>query len=337
MTTPMPPDARPASQEKESMRRYDLNTNYRCGSTIEEMERADDGEWVRYEAVEQEVAALKAQLTALEAEHVLLHEVAKRHGVPRWENRPLATGFEMMLKSQRATTDAVLARAEKELPDRCDLIARLAECYRWSGADPDGNEDWRLAEHAVEEVKRLREESDAENARLDAENAALKSQLTALEAKLKPPVEAAIEGEPPVLFKSWPDVFKEYVRMCRVNADHFAKWEAAEAEQRRLQQGWKELSAVLKMGGMDDPAFLIGAVQSQVRIINELKAEQEAAASALAMMLAKADEWLAEADRLEYRGRMSAAERNKEHASFLKTLVASMPIEAALPSGKEGR
>ena len=32
--------------------RYDLITNYRAGSSIEEMERADDGEWVRYEDVE---------------------------------------------------------------------------------------------------------------------------------------------------------------------------------------------------------------------------------------------------------------------------------------------
>lgn len=41
-----------------------------------------------------------------------------------------------------------------------ELIAWLAECYRLSGADPDGNEDWRLAPHAVEEVRRLRKEYD---------------------------------------------------------------------------------------------------------------------------------------------------------------------------------
>lgn len=46
------------------------------------------------------------------------------------------------------------------LIERDQLITQLAECYRLSGADPDGNEDWRLAPHAVEEVKRLREESD---------------------------------------------------------------------------------------------------------------------------------------------------------------------------------
>lgn len=41
------------------------------------------------------------------------------------------------------------------------LTSNLAECYRLSGADPDGNEDRRLAPHAVEEVARLRDESDA--------------------------------------------------------------------------------------------------------------------------------------------------------------------------------
>ena len=40
-------------KEKASMiQRYDLITNYRCGSTIEEMESSDDGEWVRWEDVE---------------------------------------------------------------------------------------------------------------------------------------------------------------------------------------------------------------------------------------------------------------------------------------------
>jgi hypothetical protein len=46
--------------------------------------------------------------------------------------------------------------------ERDALIAQLAECYRLSGADPDGNEDWRLAPRAVAEVKRLR--SDYEEA-----------------------------------------------------------------------------------------------------------------------------------------------------------------------------
>lgn len=35
----------------------------------------------------------------------------------------------------------------------------LAACYRLSGADPDGNEDWRLAPRAVGEIRRLIDES----------------------------------------------------------------------------------------------------------------------------------------------------------------------------------
>ena len=46
------------------------------------------------------------------------------------------------------------------LNDFAELESALAECYRLSGADPDGDEDWRLACHAVDEVRRLREESD---------------------------------------------------------------------------------------------------------------------------------------------------------------------------------
>src|SRR5271154_388847 len=42
------------------------------------------------------------------------------------------------------------------------LTVQLAECYHLSGADPDGAEDWRLAPHAVTEVRRLREESESE-------------------------------------------------------------------------------------------------------------------------------------------------------------------------------
>ena len=41
-----------------------------------------------------------------------------------------------------------------------EALHDLAECYRLSGADPDGNEDWRLAPYAVEAVRELREDYD---------------------------------------------------------------------------------------------------------------------------------------------------------------------------------
>lgn len=45
-----------------------------------------------------------------------------------------------------------------------EKIARLehdlSECYKLTGADPDGNEDWRLAAYARDEVRRFRQEFD---------------------------------------------------------------------------------------------------------------------------------------------------------------------------------
>ena len=35
----------------EKPQRYDLVTSYRCGSAIEEMEKSEDGEWVRWESL----------------------------------------------------------------------------------------------------------------------------------------------------------------------------------------------------------------------------------------------------------------------------------------------
>lgn len=44
------------------MKRYDLITNYRCGSAVEEMEPADDGEWVRYEEVAAVIAGYEQRM-----------------------------------------------------------------------------------------------------------------------------------------------------------------------------------------------------------------------------------------------------------------------------------
>jgi hypothetical protein len=43
----------------------------------------------------------------------------------------------------------------------------LAECYRLTGADPDGNTDAALAPYAVAEVKRMREELEQEIDRVE--------------------------------------------------------------------------------------------------------------------------------------------------------------------------
>jgi hypothetical protein len=56
-----------------------------------------------------------------------------------------------------------LSEAERTV---AKLQGMLAECYRLTGADADGNEDWRLAQQAVDEVRRLRQESDEAERRL---------------------------------------------------------------------------------------------------------------------------------------------------------------------------
>ena len=73
---------------------------------------------------------------------------------------------------------AALREERDELRQRiAALEADLAECYRLTGADPDGNEDWRLAPQAVREVTRLRQESDAAERRIAETVAWLESQV----------------------------------------------------------------------------------------------------------------------------------------------------------------
>lgn len=57
--------------------------------------------------------------------------------------------------------------------ERARLTADLAECYRISGADPDGDSDEHLAKHAVQAVKELREECTEEGERADRLQATL--------------------------------------------------------------------------------------------------------------------------------------------------------------------
>lgn len=57
-------------------------------------------------------------------------------------------------------------RLQGALRELSALRAQLAECYRLSGADPDGNDDAHLARYAVQEVRRLREEADETSAQL---------------------------------------------------------------------------------------------------------------------------------------------------------------------------
>ena len=68
----------------------------------------------------------------------------------------MATGAVALREKEMAERNA-RERAERERNER---NAWLAECYRQTGADPDGDEDWRLAPLAVAAVKQHRADYD---------------------------------------------------------------------------------------------------------------------------------------------------------------------------------
>ncbi len=78
-------------------------------------------------------------------------------------------------------TSAVIVQLGNVIRERDEARASLAECFRLTGADPDGNEDWRLATSAVDEVRRLRQESDDNGNRADEARATAERLRAALE------------------------------------------------------------------------------------------------------------------------------------------------------------
>ena len=65
------------------------------------------------------------------------------------------------------------------------LLAIAGECYRWTGADPDGDDDAHLAEHAVAAVRELRETTDAEIAKLESMIERLRADLAEAHLTIK--------------------------------------------------------------------------------------------------------------------------------------------------------
>jgi phage shock protein A len=113
------------------------------------------------------------------AEKVLTSTPTTQKEVERLEDEQ----EELLAEVREAGRQAGIAEAENSERVR-SMEKQLAECYRLTGADPDGNEDWRLAPHAVEEVRRLREKLDeAEHRVLMVEH--LKDQLRSASVALE--------------------------------------------------------------------------------------------------------------------------------------------------------
>jgi hypothetical protein len=117
---------------------------------------------------ERMVAALDTERTArLEAEQAR-DEARTLAQVGTWHNecRPNRHMAARELAKSQAVINKLADRISELEAHLNAAIHNLAECYRLTGANPDGNEDWRLAEDAVAEVQRLRKNNDAADARL---------------------------------------------------------------------------------------------------------------------------------------------------------------------------
>lgn len=117
------------------------------------------------EALVAVIPELHENLSKLEAENTRLHEkIEAMHQNTR----------SMKAENERLR-DTIKQQTAAWADDRCTALEQqLAECYRLSGADPDGNENWRLAKDAVAEVRRLRKEFDDAEQQLAEARAVLK-------------------------------------------------------------------------------------------------------------------------------------------------------------------
>ncbi len=109
--------------------------------------------------VQEEVDALKAERDAVYAQLDNTDKV-RRNTFESWQQ------VERELAAVVAERDSLAGRLG-------EATKQLAECYRLSGADPDDNEDWRLAPEAVKEVTQMRKEWDAAELRAERAEGAL--------------------------------------------------------------------------------------------------------------------------------------------------------------------
>ena len=116
-----------------------------------------------WDLIDQQAAELDALRARLRTTEQRLATLIEQDGMTKESNQ---FNYEKRLQAE-----AALAQREQE----------LAECYRQSGADPDGNDNATLADHAVKEVTQLRRDSDA----AEAELAALQTRLAQLEQEMR--------------------------------------------------------------------------------------------------------------------------------------------------------
>ncbi len=162
-------------------KRYDLVTNYRAGSAIEEMERSDDGEWIRFEDVEADLAAVRAQLTHYDG-------CAQEHGA----ECDCGTLGAALLRAEKAEADLTALRAERD-----NLSALLQESkQQFVLMQKQALHEVAEARQQLQEVLAVAKQDNA-NLQLMIEQVQLhKDELAAARARLAVPAWQPIETAP---------------------------------------------------------------------------------------------------------------------------------------------
>lgn len=126
-----------------------------------------DAEWrpmmtpERLEAAIQDMAGGEGYADAVEGLAVRMREEVRRgSSVLVTIGHERLARYILGLDAASATITNQAAEIERLREARTEHIAMLAECYRLSGADTDGDEDWRFAPRAVEAVRELRTDYD---------------------------------------------------------------------------------------------------------------------------------------------------------------------------------
>ena len=99
--------ASPAVGASLPVKRYDLVTNYRCGSSIEEMERNDeDGEWLRWEAALEMTDRIRLEHAEWDKTRVSeLQDLRQRHHDLKAALLALQTEMEQLIEEWRSYRD----------------------------------------------------------------------------------------------------------------------------------------------------------------------------------------------------------------------------------------
>lgn len=158
-----PCDVRPAPAASldaaDRLHRYDLITNYRCGSSIEEMERSEDGDWVRYEDIAPFLKENRDEVRAMPERERRGddHEAGPRECESG--SRGLSRGVEMPgLRRDVAASQAAEAVAPDaadrllELPTHAEVDRMLRDAFQFTGSGYVTRLMWHRLIDAVRET-----------------------------------------------------------------------------------------------------------------------------------------------------------------------------------------